>query len=118
MAIEAHAASLRDLISEQSLLRADGFIGGEWVSSSKTFPVFDPATDNVIANIADLAVDDFKRAIDHASKEFDQFKKTTETHRSKLLHKVSTPALNNPLRSNVGFRSMPRSLGNTQMISV
>jgi succinate-semialdehyde dehydrogenase/glutarate-semialdehyde dehydrogenase len=57
--------------AEQALL--DGvptrlFIGGEWVdaASGKTLDVYDPATGEVIASIADAGVDDGARALDAA----------------------------------------------------
>ncbi len=57
--------------AEQALL--DGvptrlFIGGEWMdaASGKTLDVYDPATGEVIASIADAGVDDGARALDAA----------------------------------------------------
>ncbi|WP_440708924.1 NAD-dependent succinate-semialdehyde dehydrogenase [Herbiconiux sp. YIM B11900] len=57
--------------AEQTLL--DGvptklYIGGEWVdaASGKTLDVYDPATGEVIASIADAGVDDGARALDAA----------------------------------------------------
>lgn len=86
---EAHPKSVANAISNQTLLRESAFIGGKWVTGEKTFPVYDPATSNVIANIADMKVEDFRSAAEHASAAFDEFKQTTEHHRSRLLHKYA-----------------------------
>lgn len=70
-----HPSSIRSAITDSSLIHESAFIGGKWVSSNKTFPVYDPATNNVIANIADLDVSSFKLAINHAEAAFKVFKK-------------------------------------------
>lgn len=82
-----HPPNIKDLVSDPSLIIESAFIGGQWVSSSKTFPVYDPATNKEIANIADLGRDDFTRAIDHAQDAFITFRETTEHQRSRMLHK-------------------------------
>lgn len=87
--IRAHPYSIRESISNTALLRESGFIGGDWVSGTKTFPVYDPATDNVIANIADLGVDEFSQAIQHANTAFKEFRRTSEHQRSRLLHQFA-----------------------------
>jgi succinate-semialdehyde dehydrogenase/glutarate-semialdehyde dehydrogenase len=45
-------------------------IGGEWITSSKTFPVLDPATGAKLADMPDLTADDACRAIDAAHQAF------------------------------------------------
>ena len=45
-------------------------IDGEWITSPKTFPVFDPATGSKLADVPDLSADDARRAIDVAYKAF------------------------------------------------
>jgi succinate-semialdehyde dehydrogenase/glutarate-semialdehyde dehydrogenase len=82
-----HPETVKEAIKDHSLLYDSSFIGGKWVSSDKKFPVYDPATDNIIAQIADLGVDDFKQAIDHAAAEFETFRNTSEHDRAKMLHK-------------------------------
>ncbi|PKS10094.1 hypothetical protein jhhlp_001844 [Lomentospora prolificans] len=84
-----HPATVRGAIYNTSLLKDAGFVGGKWVSGSKTFPVYDPATSQVIANIADLGVESFKEAINHANTAFKDFCRTTEHERSRLLHKFA-----------------------------
>ncbi len=45
-------------------------IDGQWVTSTKTFPVLDPATGSKLADVPDLTPDDARRAIDAAHKAF------------------------------------------------
>jgi succinate-semialdehyde dehydrogenase/glutarate-semialdehyde dehydrogenase len=45
-------------------------IGGEWVTSAKTFPVLDPATGAKLADVPDLTAEDARRAIDAAYQAF------------------------------------------------
>ena len=45
-------------------------IDGQWVTSTKTFPVLDPATGTKLADVPDLTPDDARRAVDAAHKAF------------------------------------------------
>jgi len=56
-----------------------GFIGGQWVDakSGKTFPVYEPASAEVLGYVADLARDDFVRAIEIADKGYRRYSTTT-----------------------------------------
>jgi succinate-semialdehyde dehydrogenase/glutarate-semialdehyde dehydrogenase len=45
-------------------------IDGQWVTSTKTFPVLDPATGSKLADVPDLTPDDARRAIDAAHRAF------------------------------------------------
>jgi succinate-semialdehyde dehydrogenase/glutarate-semialdehyde dehydrogenase len=82
-----HPAGLREAVSDPSLILESAFIGGKWVSSKKTFPVYDPATNKSIAHIADLGQDDFTRAINHGETAFKSFQQTDEHKRSRMLHR-------------------------------
>ncbi len=55
-------------LSDPTLLRTQAYIGGEWVDadSGATFDVTDPATGDVIASVADLGVEETRRAVDVA----------------------------------------------------
>jgi len=81
-----HPSSIKAALRDSSILRDKSFIGGEWVGSNSTFPVYDPATNEVIANIANLTTKDFTTAIEHANTAFKLFKNTQETARAKMLH--------------------------------
>src|SRR5205814_4184050 len=49
------------------------YVNGEWVESksSKTFPVYDPATEEVIAQVPDSNADDVNRAVAAAKSAFE-----------------------------------------------
>ncbi|HET7890193.1 MAG TPA: aldehyde dehydrogenase family protein, partial [Candidatus Sulfotelmatobacter sp.] len=49
------------------------FINGEWVASksAKTFPVYDPSTEEVIAQVPDASSDDVNRAVAAAKAAFE-----------------------------------------------
>ena len=56
-------------LNDPSLLRTQAYINGEWVDadSGKTFKVYNPATHEVVAEVADVGVDETRRAIDAAA---------------------------------------------------
>lgn len=84
-----HPRTVKEALRNTSLFRQDAFINGKWVQGETTFPVYDPATDNVIANVANLQKEDFISAIDAAHNEFTIFSQTKETDRAKMLHSWS-----------------------------
>jgi aldehyde dehydrogenase (NAD+) len=47
-------------------------IGGEWVESSKTFDTVNPATGEVITQVAEAGAEDVDRAVRAARKAFDE----------------------------------------------
>ncbi|WP_377190938.1 NAD-dependent succinate-semialdehyde dehydrogenase [Ruegeria meonggei] len=53
-------------LKDKSLLESRAFINGAWRGAATTFDVTNPATGEVIAQVADCAVEDVKRAIDAA----------------------------------------------------
>jgi succinate-semialdehyde dehydrogenase/glutarate-semialdehyde dehydrogenase len=55
-------------LQDPTLLRTQAYIGGEWIDadSGATFDVTDPATGDVVASVADLGVDETRRAVDLA----------------------------------------------------
>ena len=57
------------------------FINGEWVSSktNKTFPVYDPSTEEVIAQVPDAGAEDVNRAVGAARAAFDEGPWATST---------------------------------------
>ena len=80
-----HPASLEDALEVPALIKEQAFIGGKWMSGNVTFPVYDPATNRAIANVANMELKDFQAAIDHADTEFKSFSKTTEYARAQIL---------------------------------
>jgi succinate-semialdehyde dehydrogenase / glutarate-semialdehyde dehydrogenase len=81
-----HPSNLDAALKDTSLIREQAFIGGKWVSGSSTYPVYDPATNGIIANVTNLGASDFTTAIGHAQTSFKDFKNTSETDRAKMLH--------------------------------
>ena len=53
-------------MNDPRLLETRGYINGVWMSKGKTFPVHNPATGEVIVDVADLDVADTHAAIDAA----------------------------------------------------
>ena len=68
------------------------FVGGEWVgaASGRTFSVTNPATDEVVGNVADASGDDTRKAIEAAAGAFEQWSRTPAPERGLILRKVAT----------------------------
>jgi len=68
-------------------------IGGEWVASksSKTFPVFDPSTEEVIARVPDANAEDVNRAVAAAKVAFEDgpWATTTAQERGRILFRLA-----------------------------
>jgi succinate-semialdehyde dehydrogenase/glutarate-semialdehyde dehydrogenase len=66
-------------LKDNSLFIQKGFIGGQWVDAKngKTFPVYEPASAEVLGYVADLGRDDFVRAIEIAHKGYRKYSTTT-----------------------------------------
>src|SRR6202522_3996765 len=76
-------------LSDSELLKSDAFIDGAWVAadSGKRFAVRNPATDEVIAQVADVAETETRRAIEAAAKALPAWRKKTAKERAVLLRK-------------------------------
>src|SRR5260221_12795143 len=80
--------------SAQSSVRAyQNYVNGQWVSSAsgKTFPVYDPSTEEVIAQVAASESADVERAVKAARAAFDSgpWQKTTAQDRGRILFKLA-----------------------------
>ena len=62
-------------------------IDGEWVTSSKTFSVTDPATGAEVAAVPNLGADDAARAIDAAAKALPAWSAKTAKERATILRR-------------------------------
>ncbi|KAH6622488.1 succinate-semialdehyde dehydrogenase [Boeremia exigua] len=89
MVSAVQSTTLRAALSNKALVIESGLIGGTRTSGDKKFPVYNPATDKVIAEVDDHGVGHFKEAIDHARECFQEFRRTTEHERSRLLHRFA-----------------------------
>src|SRR3954449_13196249 len=69
------------------------FINGEWVASnsSKTIPVYDPSTEEVIAQVPDANSDDVNRAVAAARAAFEEgpWATTTPQERGRVLFRLA-----------------------------
>ncbi|GIZ44893.1 hypothetical protein CKM354_000807800 [Cercospora kikuchii] len=85
-------------VKNQNLLRTQGLINGEWISSSSskaTFDVIDPATLDHLATLPEMNKTDVSQAIDAAHTAFRTYKKTTARSRARLLRKWNDLCLSN-----------------------
>src|SRR3979411_644275 len=68
-------------------------INGEWVASksAKTFPVYDPSTEEVIAQVPDANADDVNRAVAAAKAAFEEgpWAITTAQERGRVLFRLA-----------------------------
>jgi betaine-aldehyde dehydrogenase len=69
------------------------FINGEWVASqsNKTFPVYEPATEEVLAQVPDSNAEDVNRAVAAAKAAFEDgsWASTTAQERGRILFKLA-----------------------------
>ena len=73
--------------SYQSMLFTQIFINNEWCSAAKTFDVFNPATGQVIAKLADATAEDAEKAVDAATAAFALWSKVPAKERAAVLGK-------------------------------
>ncbi|CAB59619.1 Succinate-semialdehyde dehydrogenase [Schizosaccharomyces pombe] len=68
---------------------AQSFVQGKWISSpnNKTFEVDNPATGEIIGKVADVSVEETKKAISAANEAFKTYKNFTHVQRSQLLER-------------------------------
>jgi betaine-aldehyde dehydrogenase len=78
------------------------YVNGEWVDSksNKTFPVYDPATEDVIAEVPEANADDVNRAVAAARAAFDDgpWASTTAQERGRVLFRLA-----NKIRENAAM---------------
>jgi len=84
-------------LTDKTLLKSKSFVNGEWTSGStnNTFPVLDPANNQEIAQVADLNVEDTKKAIEAAYSAFPTWSSKLARERSTILKKWYNLILDN-----------------------
>jgi succinate-semialdehyde dehydrogenase/glutarate-semialdehyde dehydrogenase len=76
-------------LKDSSLLRRQSFIGNEWIDalSGKTFPVTNPANDEVLAQVADCSAAETQRAIAAADAALPDWRAKTAAVRAGILRR-------------------------------
>ncbi len=74
-------------LMNDTLLKTDAYINGRWVSCSATTPVLNPATGEVIADVADFSAEHAKLAIEAAYNAQKDWKDKTALERCDILLK-------------------------------
>jgi succinate-semialdehyde dehydrogenase / glutarate-semialdehyde dehydrogenase len=76
-------------LADSSLLRQDGYIDGRWTpaGSGRRFPVTDPATGAVIAEVSDQGVEETRAAIASAHMALPAWRRRTAKERSTILRR-------------------------------
>ncbi|MCP4597652.1 NAD-dependent succinate-semialdehyde dehydrogenase [Neptuniibacter sp.] len=74
-------------LKDSSLLQTQAFINGEWVDgdSGESFPVLNPATGEVLAEVSSVGQAETARAIDFAEAAMKEWKKLAPAARSEIL---------------------------------
>jgi phenylacetaldehyde dehydrogenase len=93
MATATQAVQLTDNVARYVAKTRQMFINGKWVdaASGKTFPTYNPATGEVLANVAEGDKEDINRAVAAARAAFDTgpWSKITPSQRGKLIWKLA-----------------------------
>jgi aldehyde dehydrogenase (NAD+) len=77
------------MISE--IQEAQHFINGQYVQSKSlaTFPLINPATEELVANVSEARVEDINAAVDAAEAAFPAWSKTSAAVKAAALHKLA-----------------------------
>ena len=80
---------IRSLLKDATLFREDAFINGQWVKakSGATFPVNNPATGDIIANVTNLNSGDAELAIAAAEQALSSWRSKTAKDRAMVMRK-------------------------------
>ena len=81
------SASPLSLLKDPTLLKTDALLGGQWVAGSSRFDVFDPATGEKLADVANLGATEAHAAIAAANAAWPAWKAKTAKERSIILRK-------------------------------
>ncbi|MFG6415071.1 NAD-dependent succinate-semialdehyde dehydrogenase [Roseateles sp. DC23W] len=73
------------LLADADLLKTDAFVDGQWVGARRRFAVHDPATGQVLAQVANLGAADAEVAIDAAHRAWPAWRDSTAKQRHAVL---------------------------------
>ena len=82
--MNSKTSPLADL-ADPDLLKTDGFINGEWTGASRRFAVTDPATGGLLAEVANLGVEETEAAIAAADRAWPAWRAKTAKERGAIL---------------------------------
>ena len=74
-------------IKDRRLLQTGTYINGQWVQTGSTFPVTDPGTGQIVAEVCDSGAAETLRAIDAAATAFTSWRTQTARSRSNSLRR-------------------------------
>ncbi len=75
------------LLNDPTLLKTDALINGQWVKGASRFDVHDPATGQILADVANLTAQDAEAALDAANAAWPAWRNKTGKERSIILRK-------------------------------
>jgi succinate-semialdehyde dehydrogenase/glutarate-semialdehyde dehydrogenase len=78
---------LTEQLRDPELLRTQAFIDGHWLSAERGFPVSDPASGELLANVAELGAAETRRAIEAANAAWPAWRGLTAKQRSATLRR-------------------------------
>ncbi|HEY0820746.1 MAG TPA: aldehyde dehydrogenase family protein, partial [Rhizobacter sp.] len=74
-------------LADQSLLRSNALVQGEWVGGSSRFDVVDPATGQKLVDVANLGAAETRKALEAAHAAWPQWRAKTAKERASILMK-------------------------------
>lgn len=72
------------------MLRTESYIDGAWIESESTYPVFNPATGDVLAEAANAGAKETEQALDAAGRAFSGWSEETAKSRARILLRWSS----------------------------
>ena len=78
---------IRSLLKDPSLFKEQAFINGKWIDSKETFPVTNPATDELIASVSNLSSKDAELAIKTAEQALPAWRNKIGKERAQIMRK-------------------------------
>jgi len=78
---------IRSLLKDPSLFKEQAFINGKWIDSKETFPVTNPATDELIASVSNLGSKDAELAIKAAEQALPAWRNKIGKERAHIMRK-------------------------------
>lgn len=79
------ASSPLDRVKDRSLLRFDGYVGGRWLAGRSRFAVDDPATGEIIGEVANLGAGETEQAIEAAADAWPAWRSKSAKERGAVL---------------------------------